>query len=55
MPISGDWDGDGVDTVGLYSQANGFFFVRNANAPGPADLVFGFGAGGTGIGPLVGD
>lgn len=55
MPISGDWDGDGVDTVGLYSQANGFFFVRNANAPGPADLVLGFAAGGTGISPLVGD
>jgi hypothetical protein len=55
MPISGDWDGDGVDTVGLYSPANRFFFLRNPNAPGPADLVFGFGAGGTGIGPLVGD
>lgn len=48
-------DGEGVDSVGLYSLANGFFFFRNANAPGPDDLVFGFGAGGTGISPLVGD
>jgi hypothetical protein len=51
----GDWDGDGRDTVGLYTSADGFFFLRNLNEPGPADLVFGFGPGGSGWTPLAGD
>jgi hypothetical protein len=48
-----DWNGDGSDTVGLYSPATGTFFLRNSNAPGGADLVFGYGpAGAT---PVSGD
>ena len=42
-PLSGDWNGDGADTVGLYSPANGAFFLRNTSATGPADLTFGYG------------
>ncbi|HQR36935.1 MAG TPA: hypothetical protein PLF26_00925 [Blastocatellia bacterium] len=53
MPIVGDWNGDGVDTVGVYITGTGTFFLRNSNSPGPADLAFTFGAGG-GI-PLSGD
>jgi len=55
VPIAGDWDGDGVDTIGVYNPANRFFFLRNANAPGAADVVFGFGPGGAGYVPLAGD
>ena len=55
MPVTGDFDGNGEDTVGLYSPSNGFFFLRNVNKPGSADLVFGYGPGGAGWTPLVGD
>jgi hypothetical protein len=55
VPLSGDWDGDGDDTVGLYTPASGTFFLRNSNTPGPADIEFIFGAGGTGFVPLSGD
>jgi hypothetical protein len=49
----GDWDGDERDTVGVYVPATGAWFLRNANAPGPADLVFSYGpTNGT---PVVGD
>jgi hypothetical protein len=44
--VSGDWDGDGDDTVGFYVTATGAFFLTNTNAAGPADHVFSFGVGG---------
>jgi CSLREA domain-containing protein len=37
LPISGDWDGDGIATPGLYRQSDGFFYARNTNTQGPAD------------------
>ena len=49
----GDWDGDGIATPGLYRQADGFVYVRNANTQGTADLEFYF--GNPGDVPLVGD
>jgi hypothetical protein len=52
-PVVGDWDGDGVDTVGFYVPSTGFFFLRNSNTPGPADLIFSFGVGGAT--PIAGD
>ena len=39
----GDWDCDGVDTPGLYRQADGFVYLRNANTQGVADREFFFG------------
>jgi len=30
-PIVGDWNGDGIDTVGMYNQATGEFHLSNAN------------------------
>ncbi len=42
-PISGDWNGDGFDTVGFYRPSNGSFYLRNSNSAGPADIVFPFG------------
>ncbi len=39
VPIAGDWDGDGVDTPGMYRPTDGFFYARNANAAGIADFA----------------
>jgi hypothetical protein len=51
VPIAGDWNNDGIDTLGIYR--NGTFYLRNSNTTGPADIVFAFGA--TGDQPLAGD
>ena len=37
LPVSGDWNGDGVSTPGLYRQSDGFFYSRGSNTQGPAD------------------
>ena len=39
----GDWDGDGIDEVGLYRDSTGLFYWRNSLNPGVADgqLLFG--------------
>jgi len=41
-PSAGDWDGDGVDSIGIYR--NGIFYLRNSNSVGFADLTFPFGS-----------
>lgn len=51
IPICGDWDGDGVDTVGVFS--NGNWFLRNSNNSGVAEIAFSYGDS-TGR-PVVGD
>ncbi len=51
IPIAGDWDGDGVDTIGIYR--NGQFFLRNSNTTGAADINFAFGTNGDL--PIAGD
>jgi hypothetical protein len=28
-PVAGDWDGDGIDEVGLHRESTGFFYWRN--------------------------
>jgi hypothetical protein len=40
-PIMGDWDGDGIDTLGVYR--NGVFYLRNSNTTGYADVTFAYG------------
>lgn len=52
-PLLGDWDCDGVDTVALYRQANGFVYLRNSNDFGVADNSFFFGMAGDV--PVAGD
>ncbi len=42
LPVAGDWDGDGTDTVGLYRPGDGRFLLRDTNAPGPYDYEFAF-------------
>ena len=43
VPFMGDWDGDGVDTPGLYRQSDGYVYLRNSNTQGIADVTFLFG------------
>ena len=50
-PVAGDWDGNGTDTVGIYR--NGWFYLRNSNTNGIADLIFALGV--QGDEPIVGD
>jgi hypothetical protein len=49
--LAGDWDGDGIDTIGIFRA--GRFLLRNQNTPGYADLDFAFGSAADL--PIVGD
>ena len=51
----GDWNGDGFDTIGLYDTTTGFFFLKNTNSGGSADIVVGFSVGGLTVYPIIGD
>ena len=53
VPFLGDWDGDGIDTPGLYRQTDGYVYLRNTNTQGIADIKFFF--GNPGDIPLAGD
>jgi hypothetical protein len=53
VPFAGDWDGDGVQTPGLYRQADGYVYLRNSSDQGTADISFYFGD--PGDIPVVGD
>ena len=53
VPFVGDWDCDGVDTPGLYRQADGYVYLRNSNSQGIADVRFFF--GNPGDTPVAGD
>ena len=50
-PVTGDWNGDRIDTVGIYR--NGSFYLRNSNTNGVATLIVPFGL--PGDQPVVGD
>src|SRR5262249_32114386 len=52
-PMAGDWDGDGVETVGVYDARHGVFFLKNSYEPGAADETFLFAW--PNLVPLVGD
>jgi hypothetical protein len=43
VPFVGDFDGDGIDTVGLHRPSTGEVFLRNEHAAGPADVLMVFG------------
>jgi hypothetical protein len=42
-PITGDWNGDGIDTLGVFDPLQGRFQLRNSNTPGAPDLSFLYG------------
>jgi subtilisin family serine protease len=52
-PFIGDFDGDGIDTIGLYRESTGFVYLTNTLASGNADLSFFFGNPGDQV--LAGD
>jgi hypothetical protein len=51
-PVVGDWEGDGVDTVGVVRE-RGRWLLRSSPTGGPADLAYSWGS--TSDGALVGD
>jgi parallel beta-helix repeat protein len=60
IPVVGDWNGDGVTTVGAFDPIGQFghapatWYLRNENGPGAPDIApFSFGA--AGWKPVVGD
>jgi hypothetical protein len=53
IPFMGDWNGDGVETPGLYRQSDGFVYLRNSNSQGVGDVKFFF--GNPGDVPIAGD
>ena len=52
-PFMGDWDGDGIETPGLYRQSDGYVYLRNSNTEGNAHIKFFF--GNPGDVPIAGD
>ena len=42
-PFVGDFDGDGIDTVGLHRESTGLVYFRNTHTQGNADAQFVFG------------
>jgi glucose/arabinose dehydrogenase len=55
IPLAGDWDGDGRDTVGFYDPARSLFRLRNSLSRGVSDVLFAFGPRNAGWLPVVGD
>ncbi len=53
IPIAGDWNFDGVDSIGVYDPATATFRLRNTNSDGAADTTFVFGSV-SGL-PIAGD
>ena len=53
--MAGDWNGDGVDTIGVFNDSTGTMALNNTNTAGNkvGDIVFIFGQ--KGDIPLAGD
>ena len=43
QPFVGDFDGDGIDTIGLHRESTGLVYSRNSHTQGVADHSFIFG------------
>jgi hypothetical protein len=55
LPVIGDWNGDGTETIGLYDPTAAVFYLRNSNTTGYADVIIGFGTPGNNWTPIAGD
>ncbi len=42
-PYVGDFNGDGIDTIGLYQDSSGLMYFRNTNDEGIPDVQFAYG------------
>ena len=51
-PVAGDWNGDGTETIGIWRNSNGNFFLRDGN---PFGTNYQFQYGRSGDRPVVGD
>jgi hypothetical protein len=40
LPLAGDWNGDGVDSPGIYRPSDGLVALRNSSSSGPPNLAF---------------
>ncbi len=43
LAMACDWNGDGIDTVGLYRPTDGFLYLRNSNNQGPGEIEIFYG------------
>jgi hypothetical protein len=55
LPVVGDWNGDGIDTIGLYNPTSAKFFLRNENSAGNATTTFYYGPTGNDWLAVAGD
>ncbi len=53
MGIAGDWNGDGLDTTGVFRPSNGVIFLKDKNDTGFADYALNYGL--PGDKPVMGD
>ncbi len=54
-PIVGDWNGDGITTIGVYRPSTSQFMLRNSNNAGAANVTFTFTGGVATDIPIAGD
>ncbi len=43
QPLAGDWNGNGIDTIGLYRTTDSYIYLRNTNTQGNADNSYHYG------------
>ncbi len=55
VPVVGDWNGDGLDTIGFYERSTSTWYLKNSFGQGFSDVVFNFGPSNSGWVPLAGD
>ncbi len=55
IPVAGDWNGDGITTIGVYDPTTSTFYLKNSDAGGSADISFLYGPAGAGWLPVAGD
>ena len=53
QPVMCDWNGDGIDTVGLFRASSGFLYLRNSNTQGVGEVEIFYGI--PGDKPVCGD
>ena len=55
VPVAGDWDGDGFDSIGVFVPTTGTFFLTHEQAGGHAEIEVSRGSVGADARPLAGD
>ena len=55
LPVAGDWDGDGMDSVGVFRASDKTWYLSNILGTGVTDYQFAFGFAQTGDLPVAGD